>query len=65
VLELLAAGWNIKEAAGRLGISNKTAESHRAKLLQRLGVRSVVEATRFYLEHMGHLPARSDSGAKP
>jgi PAS domain S-box-containing protein len=65
VLELLAAGWNIKEVAGRLGISHKTAESHRAKLLQRLGVRSVVEATRFHLKHMGHLPAPSDTGAKP
>lgn len=51
ILELLAAGWTIKEAADRLGISQKTAEAHRAKLLQRLGLRSVVEATRFYLEH--------------
>jgi len=50
MLELLAAGWTIKEAAARLGISQKTAEAHRAKLLHRLGLRSVVEATRFYLE---------------
>jgi two-component system response regulator FixJ len=59
VLEMLAAGWNIKEAADHLGISQKTAEIHRAKLLQRLGLRSVVEATRFYLEHKPHLPAHS------
>lgn len=51
VLEMLAGGWNIKETADRLGISQKTAEVHRAKLLRRLGLRSVVEATRFYLEH--------------
>lgn len=51
VLELLAAGWNIKEVANRLGISQKTAEAHRTKLLHRLGVRSVVQATRFYLEN--------------
>ncbi|MFM8422206.1 MAG: LuxR C-terminal-related transcriptional regulator [Verrucomicrobiota bacterium] len=56
VLELLAAGWTIKEIAGRLGISQKTAEAHRTKLLQRLGLRSVVEATRFYVEHRSHLP---------
>ena len=49
VLELLAAGWNIKEAAGRLGISQKTAEAHRAKLLRRLGVKSVVEAVHLKL----------------
>jgi len=60
VLEMLAAGWNIKEAADHLGISQKTAEIHRAKLLQRLELRSVVEATRFYLEHKGHLPAQPD-----
>ena len=46
VLELLAAGWTIKETADRLGISHKTAEAHRARLLQRLGVKSVVEAVR-------------------
>jgi len=63
VLELLAAGWNIKEAADRLGISQKTAEIHRAKLLKRLGLRSVVEVMRFYLEHKGHLPAHPDSAA--
>jgi PAS domain S-box-containing protein len=64
VLELLAAGWNIKETADRLGISQKTAEAHRAKLLQRLGLRTVVEATRFYLEQTGHQPARPDAGRK-
>lgn len=49
VLELLAAGWTIKETAVRLGISQKTAEAHRTKLLQRLGVKSVVEAVRLKL----------------
>lgn len=49
VLELLAAGWTIKEAAQRLGISQKTAEAHRTKLLQRLGVKSVVDAVRLRL----------------
>jgi DNA-binding NarL/FixJ family response regulator len=49
VLELLAAGWNIKETAARLGSSQKTAEAHRSKLLQRLGVKSVVEAVRLKL----------------
>jgi DNA-binding NarL/FixJ family response regulator len=46
VLELLAAGWTLKEVAARLGISSKTAEAHRAKLLRRLGVKSIVEAIR-------------------
>jgi PAS domain S-box-containing protein len=49
VLELLAAGWTTKEAAQRLGISQKTAEAHRARLLARLDVKSVVEAVRLKL----------------
>ena len=49
VLQLLAAGWTLKETASRLGISPKTAEVHRAKLLRRLGVKSVVEAVRLRL----------------
>jgi PAS domain S-box-containing protein len=49
ILELLAAGWTLKEAAVRLGISPKTAEVHRAKLLRRLGVKSVVAAIRLRL----------------
>jgi len=48
VLELLAAGWNLKEVAARLGISPKTAEVHRAKLLRCLGVQSIVEAVRLH-----------------
>lgn len=64
VLELLTAGWNIKEVADRLGISQKTAEIHRAKLLKRLRLRSVVEATRFYLEHRGPLPAHPASARR-
>ncbi len=51
VLEVLAAGWNIKGIADQLGIDQKTAEAHRTKLLQRLGLRSAVEAPRFYLEN--------------
>jgi PAS domain S-box-containing protein len=49
VLELLAAGWTLKETAARLGISPKTAEAHRSKLLRRLGVQNIVEAVRLRL----------------
>lgn len=65
VLELLAAGWTIKEVAGRLGISQKTAEAHRMKLLKRLELRSVVEATRFYLEQKSHPPTPPSTHRKP
>ncbi|MFN0067103.1 MAG: LuxR C-terminal-related transcriptional regulator [Limisphaerales bacterium] len=49
VLELLAAGRSVKEAAARLGIGPKTAEAHRAKLLRRLGTKNLVEAIRLRL----------------
>jgi PAS domain S-box-containing protein len=49
VLELYAAGWSTKEVAARLGISPKTVDVHRAKLLRALGVRSLVEAIRLKL----------------
>jgi PAS domain S-box-containing protein len=49
VLELYAAGLSSKEVASRLGISPKTVHVHRAKLLKRLGVSSVIEAVRMNL----------------
>lgn len=58
VLELLAAGWSVKEVAARLGISPKTAEVHRAKLLRSLGVKSIVEAVRLHL-------SASDTTSRP
>ena len=58
VLELLAAGWSLKEVAARLGISPKTAEVHRAKLLRCLGVKSIVEAIRLHF-------SASDTTSRP
>lgn len=47
VLKLIAAGRNTKEAAGDLGLSVKTVESHRARIMARLGLRSVAELTKY------------------
>jgi len=58
VLELLAAGLSLKEAAARLGISPKTADAHRAKFLRRLGVKNVVEAVRLWFAVRGTPPNR-------
>ena len=49
MLELLTAGWTVKEIAARLGISPRTAEVHRTRLLRPLGVETVVEAVRLKL----------------
>jgi len=50
VLELFAAGWSTKEIASRLGLSPKTVEVHRIKLLRHLKVASLVEAIRVKLD---------------
>ncbi len=44
MLGLLAAGLTSKEAAGRLGLSVKTVENHRARILEKLGVANTVAA---------------------
>ena len=47
VLQLLAEGRSTKDIAAALGISAKTVESYRAKLMEKLELRSVAELTRF------------------
>jgi two-component system, LuxR family, response regulator FixJ len=46
VLSLLVAGKPNKLIAGELGLSPRTVETHRARLMSRLGVRSLAEAVR-------------------
>ena len=55
VLELAAQGLRNREIAERLGISPRTAESHRAKVMSKLGMRREADLVRFALRH-GILP---------
>jgi PAS domain S-box-containing protein len=50
VLELMAAGFLNKQIAGRLEISHKTVETHRAQLIEKLGVKSSTHAIRIAVE---------------
>jgi DNA-binding NarL/FixJ family response regulator len=47
VLQLVAEGNSTKEIAQRLGLSPKTVETHRAQLMERLGVHEVSGLVRF------------------
>jgi two-component system response regulator NreC len=47
VLQLLAEGKNTKEIANRLGLSVKTVETHRQRIMDRLDVHSIAELTRY------------------
>ena len=51
VLILVASGRSTKEIAQRLGLSVKTAETHRLHLMQKLGLHNPVELTKYALRH--------------
>jgi PAS domain S-box-containing protein len=47
MLVLIADGRSTKEAARRLGISHKTADSHRSRILEKLGVHETASMVRY------------------
>ena len=51
VVQLIAEGKTTKEAAARLGISEKTAETHRTHVMRKLGVHSVSEVVRYAIRN--------------
>ncbi|MGZ3426769.1 MAG: LuxR C-terminal-related transcriptional regulator [Polyangia bacterium] len=51
VFELLVRGNNIRGIARMLGISPKMVETHRAHVLRKLGVHSIVDLVRFAARH--------------
>jgi DNA-binding NarL/FixJ family response regulator len=50
VLKLIAAGKNTKQIALKLSISVKTVESHRAQLMERLGIHDVAGLVRYAIK---------------
>lgn len=51
VFQLLVRGHTNRRIAGLLGISPKTVETHRAHVLRKLGVHSIVDLVRFAARH--------------
>jgi RNA polymerase sigma factor (sigma-70 family) len=49
VLELAARGLHAKEIAAKLGISSRTVEVHKTRVMEKLGARNVAELVRFAL----------------
>jgi two-component system response regulator NreC len=47
VLKLVAQGLSTRQVAGRLGVSAKTVEAHRAAIMDRLGIRDIAGLVRF------------------
>jgi DNA-binding NarL/FixJ family response regulator len=50
-LQLVAEGHSTRNIADRLSISIKTVETHRAQIMERLGIRDVAGLTRFALRN--------------
>jgi DNA-binding NarL/FixJ family response regulator len=50
VLQLIIEGCTMKEIAARLGISTRTAESHKYEMMQGLGVESTAELIQYALK---------------
>ena len=51
IVQLLAEGGSNKEVAGKLGISVRTAETHRASVLRKLGLDSIASLVRYAIRH--------------
>ena len=51
VLQLISEGKSTKEVAGVLGISTKTAESHRTRLMQKLDIHETAGLVRYAIRH--------------
>jgi DNA-binding NarL/FixJ family response regulator len=51
ILALLVRGASLNEVATKLSISNKTVSSHKARLMQKMGLRSNAELVRYGVLH--------------
>ena len=51
VLQLVAEGRSVKEIAAILKVSAKTVEFHKSALMDRLGIHTTAELTRYAIEH--------------
>ncbi len=47
VLQLLAEGWATKEIASHLHLSVKTVETHRRRIMEKLGLHGIAELTKY------------------
>jgi len=60
VLNLVANGYTSRQIGEKLGISPRTAETHRVNIGRRLGIRNVAQMVRYAIENdLSPFPRRS------
>jgi len=60
VLNLVANGYTSRQIGEKLGISPRTAETHRVNIGRRLGIRNVAQMVRYAIENdLSPAPKRS------
>lgn len=60
VLSLVAHGYTSKQIGEKLGISPRTAETHRVNIGRRLGIRNVAQMVRYAIENnLSPIPKRA------
>src|SRR5436309_14137591 len=64
-LSLVAHGFTSKQIGEKLGISPRTAETHRANIGRRLGIRNVAQMVRYAIQHKLCESRRRRSGTMP
>ena len=47
VLQLSSEGHSARQAAARTGVSTKTSDNHRARIMRKLGLHSLAELTKY------------------
>ena len=50
VFKLIASGKSVSEIAGKLSLSTTTVSTYRARILEKMGIRSNADLTRYALE---------------
>ena len=51
MLQLIAEGKNMKEVGGVLGISAKTAETHRGRIMRKLNIFNIAGLVRYAIKY--------------
>jgi DNA-binding NarL/FixJ family response regulator len=62
IVQLLAEARSNKESAAKLGISVKTVETHRASIMRKLGISSIVDLVHYAIRNGLVSPERPPSG---